>query len=238
MMKAWEHFFRTPFEPSDFVRFGPLHLGILCLVLLGMIIIWRYNPPWARWVIWSMQALEQLTLKTWITFVLADPVYSLPLHTCSMGTLSVLITLFRPIHFFNVLVVYYGYFGGVLALIVATPMDYQFPHLTNITYFLGHTALLWAATWIHRNNRGLFSLENLKKYLIFHNLFLTLALLVDLSTGANYAYFNRAPVLSLLFASLAKPLYIVLVYAVYNVLPIMIYTIFREDKNHARSSDL
>lgn len=223
------YFLRTAFEGPVFNLFGPLHFFILFIAFGGVYILWRYNPKGARWIILAMQAVEQLTLKSWLNFILKDPLYSLPLHTCSMGTFSVIVTLIKPMKLFNVLVVYYGYFGGVLALIVASPMDYHFPHLTNFTYFLGHTALLWAATYIHRNYKGLFTKKYLKLYLLFHNAFLTTALAVDKTLGANYCYFNRAPVFTEFFGSLPRPLYTLIVYFVYNALPLIIYLLFRED---------
>ncbi|MFB0918341.1 MAG: TIGR02206 family membrane protein, partial [Clostridiaceae bacterium] len=145
-MNDLKYFFRGQFDGYVFKLFTPIHFLILGIMILGILLIVLNKEHLkmeegkkVKKLIFAILLLEQISQYTWYflagTFTWGD---GLPLYICRTAIISILIALATGNFKVKSISVYWGLFGGVLASIVKVIYSFNFPHFTNLTYFIGH----------------------------------------------------------------------------------------------------
>lgn len=234
------YFFRGTWEDYQFQAFTPVHFLLLAVALAGVLLIVRHRQTLRRddrrilrKALLTGLVLEQLFQYGWYilagTFTTGD---GLPLYICRTAILALILAFLTDKPRIRSLAVYWGTFGGVLALAIPVIYPMRFPHITNFTYFGGHTVMVWSVAHLlavdgHRLDR-----RGLRFSLVFTNLFNLAVFLLNPSLNGNYSYFEFAPVLPELFARLPRSVYVGLVFLTYNLLILLIHWLFTgKDRN-------
>ena len=155
-MKQLAYFFRGGWEDYAFSAFSSAHFFLLGLALLGVVIIIKYRQELQRdprellkKIFLGILLLEQILQYGWYvlakTFTLGD---GLPLYICRTAIIALILALTTNKPLVRSLAVYWGTLGGILALLVPVLYPMNFPHITNFTYFVGHTIMVWAVIYI------------------------------------------------------------------------------------------
>ena len=164
------------------------------LMLLGMVLfsylswLWHNNNIW-RWTFITLQAIQLISLYIWYIwqgFPLDD---SLPLYHCRMTMLALLLLKDSKVKTYFALM---GLVGGCCAIIYPVFDPYNFPHISSISFIIGHYALL-----VNSLN---YLLRTYKTHPISKNMIVTLTLLLNLGlvvvnhfVSGNYGLLRHTP---------------------------------------------
>ena len=164
------------------------------LMLLAMVLfsylswLWHNNNIW-RWTFITLQAIQLISLYIWYIwqgFPLDD---SLPLYHCRMAMLALLLLEDSKVKTYFALM---GLVGGCCAIIYPVFDPYNFPHISSISFIIGHYALL-----VNSLN---YLLRTYKTHPISKNMIVTLTLLLNLGlvvvnhfVSGNYGLLRHTP---------------------------------------------
>ena len=164
-------------------------LMLLVMVLLSYLSwLWYNNNIW-RWTFITLQAIQLISLYIWYIwqgFPLDD---SLPLYHCRMAMLALLLLKDSKVKTYFALM---GLVGGCCAIIYPVFDPYNFPHISSISFIIGHYALL-----VNSLN---YLLRTYKTHPISKNMIVTLTLLLNLGlvvvnhfVSGNYGLLRHTP---------------------------------------------
>ena len=164
-------------------------LMLLAMVLLSYLSwLWHNNNIW-RWTFITLQAIQLISLYIWYIwqgFPLDD---SLPLYHCRMAMLALLLLKDSKVKTYFALM---GLVGGCCAIIYPVFDPYNFPHISSISFIIGHYALL-----VNSLN---YLLRTYKTHPISKNMIVTLTLLLNLGlvvvnhfVSGNYGLLRHTP---------------------------------------------
>ena len=164
------------------------------LMLLAMVLfsylswLWHNNNIW-RWTFITLQAIQLFALYTWYLWQ-GFPLYiSLPLYHCRMAMFALLLLKDSKVKTYFALM---GLVGGCCAIIYPVFDPYNFPHISSISFIIGHYALL-----VNSLN---YLLRTYKTHPISKNMIVTLTLLLNLGlvvvnhfVSGNYGLLRHTP---------------------------------------------
>ena len=164
-------------------------LMLLVMVLLSYLSwLWYNNNIW-RWTFITLQAIQLISLYIWYIwqgFPLDD---SLPLYHCRMAMLALLLLKDSRVKTYFALM---GLVGGCCAIIYPVFNPYNFPHISSISFIIGHYALL-----VNSLN---YLLRTYKTHPISKNMIVALTLLLNLGlvvvnhfVSGNYGLLRHTP---------------------------------------------
>ena len=164
-------------------------LMLLVMVLLSYLSwLWYNNNIW-RWTFITLQAIQLISLYIWYIwqgFPLDD---SLPLYHCRMAMLALLLLKDSKVKTYFALM---GLVGGCCAIIYPVFNPYNFPHISSISFIIGHYALL-----VNSLN---YLLRTYKTHPISKNMIVALTLLLNLGlvvvnqfVSGNYGLLRHTP---------------------------------------------
>lgn len=229
------YFFRGAWEDYVFPIFSPLHLFLLLVLVAGILLIAvfrekiRKDPKRTlRNFLLGGLILEQITQYSWYalagTFTLGD---GLPLYICRTAIPAIILAYLTGNYYAKTLSVFWGSFGGFLAVLFPVIYPFYFPHLTNFTYFMGHFIMVWSVVYFLTAENYQFTKKGLAFALVFTNLFNYFVYRLNPLVNGNYSYFAYPPVFRELFGRLSAGNYAMLVFLIYNLLILLIYLIGR-----------
>lgn len=235
-MKQLAYFFRGGWEDYAFRAFSIVHFLLLGLAFMGVVLIIKYRRELQRdsqgvlkKIFIGILLLEQVLQYGWYalakTFTLGD---GLPLYICRTAIIALILALTLNKPLVRSLAVYWGTLGGVLALLIPVLYPMHFPHITNFTYFVGHTIMVWAVIYIQAVEGFQLSGRGLLASLVFTNLFNLGVFWLNPRINGNYSYFEFAPVLESFFDTLSRPIYVLVVFLTYNLLILLIHVLLKK----------
>ena len=124
----------------------PPQLGLWYFVLLGLVfaIIWLsyryYNRKPYQQLFVGMQACQLIGLYSWYILTAAPLSESLPFYHCRMAMFALMFLPNRSVYKFYFALL--GTFGSIVAFIYPIFDPYPFPHITILSFIIGHLALL------------------------------------------------------------------------------------------------
>ncbi|MGT2668018.1 MULTISPECIES: TIGR02206 family membrane protein [Streptococcus] len=197
----------TP-QPSFPPQLTFLHqVGLLMILALGLLTsFYCYQSRVFRSCLWLLQLVQVISLYMWYLLMDMPLSESLPFYHCR---LAILVMLFSKQSSMKTYFAYLGLFGASVALLHPIFDPYPFPHITSLSYVMGHLALA-----INCSNYLL--LEKVESHLTLSQvirwslLMNALILLACLVTGGNYGFMLKTPLIN----SHYLPLNVVLVTAV------------------------
>lgn len=164
------------------------------LMLLGMVLfsylswLWHNNNIW-RWTFITLQAIQLISLYIWYIWQGFPLDGSLPLYHCRMTMLALLLLEDSKVKTYFALM---GLVGGCCAIIYPVFDPYNFPHISSISFIIGHYALL-----VNSLN---YLLRTYKTHPISKNMIVTLTLLLNLGlvvvnhfVSGNYGLLRHTP---------------------------------------------
>ncbi|WP_455457205.1 YwaF family protein [Streptococcus pluranimalium] len=175
-------------------RVTPVVYSFLMSLILLSIGITRicYKMP-AYQTFWQrVQYCQIIALYSWYLLAHFDITEALPFYHCRIATLAIL---FLPKGQLKAYFAYLGIAGAICALSYPVFDPYPFPHLTILSYVLGHMALLINALSYLYQHESKFSLsfKNILQITVVMNLVIGLA---DLILQANYGFLRETPILA------------------------------------------
>ena len=189
-MNLWEQLFTTQIsEPPQF----ELHwyIGLLSLLALTFYISYRYRDKVAyQRFIQFLQSLQLIVLYSWYWGNQMPLSESLPFYHCRIAMFVMLLIpgTSKYKQYFALL----GTFGATAALAYPLFDPYPFPHVTILSFIIGHVALLGnALLYLFKNYEA--SLLNLKNVTVITFSLNALIGIVNLVVGGDYGFLNKPP---------------------------------------------
>ena len=189
-MNLWEQLFTTQIsEPPQF----ELHwyIGLLCLLALTFYASYRFRDKvtYQRFI-QILQSLQLIVLYSWYWGNQMPLSESLPFYHCRIAMFVMLLIpgTSKYKQYFALL----GTFGATAALAYPLFDPYPFPHVTILSFIIGHVALLGnALLYLFKNYEA--SLLNLKNVTVITLSLNALIGIVNLVVGGDYGFLNKPP---------------------------------------------
>ena len=189
-MNLWEQLFTTQIsEPPQF----ELHwyIGLLSLLALTFYVSYRYRDKVAyQRFIQILQSLQLIVLYSWYWGNQMPLSESLPFYHCRIAMFVMLLIsgASKYKQYFALL----GTFGATVALAYPLFDPYPFPHVTILSFIIGHVALLGnALLYLFKNYEA--SLLNLKNVTVITFSLNALIGVVNLVVGGDYGFLTKPP---------------------------------------------
>lgn len=198
MMHNMKYFFRGVPDNTKFVQFGLSHIWILIVSTLISYIIIKHKEENRRFEIFIGRVLiiQQIVLYIWyITndyYVLTQ---GLPLYHCRIAILSISTGLLFNKAVLMKLGAYWGMVGSIIALLIPADIDpFIFPHITTVSYFVGHMFLLWGSIYVLYVKKVVITKIDLKRILAFTNIYCVVIFMFNFMANSNYGFMNSSPI--------------------------------------------
>lgn len=196
---------RAPLLHAPLRLFGPVHLGILALIVatgcLVTAVARRYPRFWSpiRWVLAVVATGLGVTWYLYRIFGLHDPLrWALPLEICDASLWMCVIALIWPRQQLLELAYFWGIAGASMALITPYLIAPLFS-IPTITFLAGHGMIVVSVIFLLGTRRmrpspraWVFALWVLNVFALFDYIF-------DRLTGTNYMYLLHKPPIRSLF---------------------------------------
>ena len=183
-----EYFFRHSEDLRTNIKM-PLVWGFL-LIYLILIYKLRYKRKNLAIQLVSLSLIE-LALFLWyyegkVLFIREG----LPLYHCRIAAFMMAISHFRKDYKLSNYFAWLGIIGTLTAYSFPDPSKYLWPHITNLTYVLGHILSIGSALMILTNERRELDFKLICKITLSMNLMIYL---LNKTVSANYGYLNHLP---------------------------------------------
>ena len=189
-MNLWDKLFTTQIsEPPQF----ELHwyIGLLSLLALTFYASYRFRDKVAyQRFIQILQSVQLIVLYSWYWGNLMPLSESLPFYHCRIAMFVMLLIpgTSKYKQYFALL----GTFGATAALAYPLFDPYPFPHVTILSFIIGHVALLGnALLYLFKNYEA--SLLNLKNVTVITFSLNALICVVNLVVGGDYGFLTKPP---------------------------------------------
>ena len=189
-MNLWDKLFTTQIpEPPQF----ELHwyIGLLCLLALTFYASYRFRDKVAyQRFIQILQSVQLIVLYSWYWGNQMPLSESLPFYHCRIAMFVMLLIpgTSKYKQYFALL----GTFGATAALAYPLFDPYPFPHVTILSFIIGHVALLGnALLYLFKNYEA--SLLNLKNVTVITFSLNALIGVVNLVVGGDYGFLTKPP---------------------------------------------
>lgn len=193
-----KYFFRGVPDNTKFMVFGLSHILILILSTFISYIMINNKKEKRKYEVFIglVLIIQQLFLYIWyITSNYDILTKGLPLYHCRIAILSLSIGLiFNKIKYMK-LGAYWGIVGATIALLIPVDVDpFLFPHITTISFFVGHMFLLWGSVYVLYVKKIKITKTDLKKILSFTNMYCIFIYIFNHITNSNYGFMNSSPI--------------------------------------------
>ena len=189
-MNLWEQLFTTQIsEPPQF----ELHwyIGLLCILAFTFYASYRFRDKVAyQRFIQILQSLQLIVLYSWYWGNQMPLSESLPFYHCRIAMFVMLLIpgTSKYKQYFALL----GTFGATAALAYPLFDPYPFPHVTILSFIIGHVVLLGnALLYLFKNYEA--SVLNFKNVTVITFSLNALIGVVNLVVGGDYGFLNKPP---------------------------------------------
>lgn len=224
-----QQFFRhQPDGALSMTSFDSTHLLLLTVALVGCLFIAGdyyliFKQDKFKKILAYTLIAQQAIMYAWHFsasehFNLAE---ALPLYNCRIAIFCAIIGLLTSSKPARMITIYWGLFGGIVALIVINPDPFLFPHWGYVSYFVGHIVLLWSSVYFAKTNR-LADFGSLRQILVITNVFHIAIIGFNYLANTNYCYLNQLPLKSIQL-NWPTPLYNLVALLAFNVLIVTVF---------------
>ena len=200
-------------------QFGPAHLCVIFLTLaapvLLTIIFRRTKSPALDHTVRILLAL--LLVSNYIGYLVyrwqhgyIDWREMLPMQLCDWTMIAVVVALIIENRKRWLEVAYFWGIGGSLQAIFTPNLQFGFPDFRFFTFFLDHGAIVAGIIYLMLSRRFRPTFASVWRTLLWSEIYLIVALVVDQVTGVNYGFLLHKPQAASLLSLLSdwRPLYI------------------------------
>jgi hypothetical integral membrane protein (TIGR02206 family) len=191
--------------------FGPSHLAALGATILVWIILFlsvKFEKGWTRWaeislaVVLLSQWLVRSLIARWLGYF--NPLEALPIHLCDVVSILGGIALLTRRQALIELTYFWG-LAGTLNGVITPNLNYDFPHPEYFGFFLLHSGVVVAALHMTLAWKKYPGKNSVLRAVLWINIYILVAALVNWSTGSNYAFLRARPENTSLMSALPEP---------------------------------
>lgn len=183
-----EYFFRHSEDLRTNIKM-PLVWGFL-LIYLILIYKLRYKRKILAIQLVSLSLIELALFLRYYEGKVLFIREGLPLYHCRIAAFMMAISYFRKDYKLSNYFAWLGIIGTLTAYSFPDPSKYLWPHITNLTYVLGHILSIGSALMILTNERRELDFKLICKITLSMNLMIYL---LNKNVSANYGYLNHLP---------------------------------------------
>lgn len=183
-----EYFFRHSEDIRTNIKM-PLVWGFL-LIYLILIYKLRYKRKILAIQLVSLSLIELALFLRYYEGKVLFIREGLPLYHCRIAAFMMAISYFRKDYKLSNYFAWLGIIGTLTAYSFPDPSKYLWPHITNLTYVLGHILSIGSALMILTNERRELDFKLICKITLSMNLMIYL---LNKTISANYGYLNHLP---------------------------------------------
>ncbi len=183
-----EYFFRHSEDLRTNIKM-PLVWGFL-LIYLILIYKLRYKRKILAIQLVSLSLIELALFLRYYEGKVLFIREGLPLYHCRIAAFMMAISYFRKDYKLSNYFAWLGIIGTLTAYSFPDPSKYLWPHITNLTYVLGHILSIGSALMILTNERRELDFKLICKITLGMNLMIYL---LNKTVSANYGYLNHLP---------------------------------------------
>ncbi|WP_103110331.1 YwaF family protein [Brevibacillus reuszeri] len=194
-------YFSLIISGEPFRLFSPSHIVSLILLLALIAILYFYRHKWqtsfagkfTRYALAGLLILSEVCFQLWHVYTDSwSAAFTLPLQLCSVTLLfSALLLITKNYSLYEI--TFFAGIGGAAQALITPELFYPFPHFRFFHFFLAHAGIILAClymTWVE-GYRPVF--RSVWKTMVFLNVLLVIALLVNNWTGGNYLFVSHKP---------------------------------------------
>ena len=193
-MDGFHYFVRTTTDMNFSLSNDVIIMNILFIVF-SIIFIMKYRSKSTVLLnkVVILLVIQQISLYTWYMFNdnigLSD---GLPLYLCRITMMSLLILIFlnKIDTKIGIFFLYAGLAGSTAALLVPDLDKYNFPHITNFTFEIGHMCLFYISFYYLNYIRQSLKVTHIIGIILIMHLCINM---VNGILGSNYSFLRRSP---------------------------------------------
>ena len=206
-------------EAPPLEQFGPAHLCVICLTLtlpvVFAILFWRTKSTSLDRVV--RLSLAALLVCNYVAYVVyryqrgdIDWREMLPMQLCDWTMIAVVVASLKENRERWLEVAYFWGIGGSLQAIFTPNLQFGFPDFRFFTFFLDHGAIVAGIIYLMLSRKFRPTLGSVWRTLLWSEIYLVVALVVDQVTDVNYGFLLHKPQVASLLSLLSdwRPLYI------------------------------
>lgn len=199
MLDFLERAFRSEPDGWSLKLMSLPHIIIMALVFSLAVVVWIKRNYFEKHDILrkplAVALLLQFTiLYAWYFFGGYTGIReSLPLYNCRFAIICCTFALLSKNKLLQLITCYWGLSGGILAVLLPSMDPFSWPHYTQISFLVGHLALLSSVIYIITIDKPEFNQLTLKKMLLFTTGYHTIVAMVDYALSTNYCFLRNFP---------------------------------------------
>lgn len=193
-------FWESTNSGNAFQAFSMQHLiGILFVILLIYTILsfkeyMVENDEKIRYAMAFIMFSQQMALYSWyLTNGVFSLKESLPLYTCRIAILLMIVMLIKPRQWIFDITYFWGLLGAVIAFITPDTSTFSFPHLMFIQYFVGHGFLLASIVYMLVIKSYRIRFNSLKRAFRVTLGYIICIIPINFLVNGNYSYMRFKP---------------------------------------------
>lgn len=118
---------------------------------------------------------------------------SLPLYNCRLAIILTCVALLTKNRLAQLIACYWGLAGGIIAVVLPSMDPFSWPHYTQISFFVGHLALLIGVLYVIAIDKPKFNLDSLRTMFFFSTIYHSVVAIIDYGLDTNYCYLKKFP---------------------------------------------
>ncbi len=224
-----KHFFRTTPDGWSMKLLGLPHVLLMAFALISAIAVWksqetlRKNDLLRKPLITTILVLVTILYTWYITSGYNDIREGLPLYSCRMAMFAAIAALLTKNRFAQNIACYWGLTGGVIAFLLPSMDPFSWLHFTNISFVLGHYALLLTVLYIICVDGYRVNISTAKTMIIITTIFNIFNAGINALIGSNYNFLRIFPFGELPFAENGTLAYTLVAIVIYNAIILAVH---------------
>lgn len=232
------YFFRSEPDGYDIEKYGFTHIVLVIIAFMGAILIYRYRDKIKNSnknilkIFVVLLFLQQFILYAWyLTSGSFSIETSLPLYDCRVAILCLIYGVFFNNDKSKRIGIYLGFVGSMVALLTPELDKFVFPHYTWISFFVGHTLLLWVSCYIFFVEEIEISFQKYMEVFVFTNILHIAIIIFNRLTNCNYAFLSEPPIFKDVAGRLHPLTYIAIMMLMLNFALYLVHSYFMKSRD-------
>lgn len=205
------------------------HLLLMAIVFSLAIYVWKKRDYFEKHDILRKPLIITLFLQvsilySWYAFSGYTGIReSLPLYNCRLAIICTCVALLFKNKLAQLIACYWGLAGGIIAVTLPSMDPFSWPHYTQVSFFVGHLALLVGVFYIIGIDKPKFNLRSLKTMLIFSTVYHSAVSVLDYALNTNYCYLKKFPFGDLPFVESDTVTYTLFAICMHNFVLVLVH---------------
>ena len=232
------YFFRSEPDGYDIEKYGFTHIVLVIIAFMGAILIYRHRDKFKNSnknilkIFVVILFLQQFILYAWyLTSGSFSIETSLPLYDCRVAIICLIYGVFFNNDKSKRIGIYLGFVGSMVALLTPELDKFVFPHYTWISFFVGHTLLLWVSCYIFFVEEIEISFQKYMEVFVFTNILHIAIIIFNRLTNCNYAFLSEPPIFKEVAGRLHPLTYIAIMMLMLNFALYLVHSYFMKSRD-------